>query len=74
MRQLVMGILIGSALTATVGIAGSLYDSRGNPKAPTGSIEQFDYFRQRQLFLDVQAQRRAAEQQRLNQLTHPCGK
>ena len=61
MRNLMLGLLIGSALTGTLAGAATLYDSKGHPNAPTGSIQQFDYFRQRQLFLDQSAIRRAQE-------------
>jgi hypothetical protein len=39
-----------------------------------GSVQQFDYFRQRQLFLDAGAIRRQADNHHLNQLTNPCAK
>jgi hypothetical protein len=52
MRTLIVGILLGSLITASVGIAGNFYNSKGQPAAPSGSIQQFDYFRQRQLFID----------------------
>jgi hypothetical protein len=40
-------------LTGTAGGAGNLYDSKGNMQAPRGSTQQFDYFRQRQQWLDL---------------------
>ena len=71
MRQLILGIILGSALTGTLVGAGNLYNSSGQPSAPAGSVQQFDYFRQRQQFLDLNAIRRAQEQQRgLN----PCAR
>jgi hypothetical protein len=61
MRQFILGVLFGSVLTGTVVGAGSLYDSKGNVKAPSGSIQQFDYFRQRQMFLDINHMREQQE-------------
>jgi hypothetical protein len=62
MRQFILGVLFGSVLTGTVVGAGSLYDSKGNVKAPSGSIQQFDYFRQRQMFLDIKHMREQQDQ------------
>jgi hypothetical protein len=70
MRTFITGLIVGSALTAVVAGAGTFYDSKGNVVAPRGSQQQFDYFRERQLFLDAGAMRRHQEQQHL----HPCGK
>jgi hypothetical protein len=61
MKQFTIGLILGSVLTGTLVSAGTFYDSKGKPNAPTGSVQQFDYFRQRQLFLDTAAQRRLAE-------------
>jgi hypothetical protein len=63
MRRFLLGMLLGSVLTATVGGASSFYDSKGNVKAPRGSVEQFDYFRQRQMFLDIKRMREQQDQQ-----------
>ena len=71
MKNFVIGILLGSLLTGSLGLAGTFYDSKGNVQAPSGSVQQFDYFRQRQQFLDLNAIRRAQEEQ----LRHnPCGR
>ena len=70
MKQLIIGIILGSVLTAGVGFASNFYDSHGKPNAPTGSIQQYDYFRQRGFFLDQQAIRGQGEELR----RHPCGK
>ena len=67
MQQFVLGIMIGSVITGTVVGAGNLYDSKGNVKAPSGSQQQFDYFRQRQQFLDVENMRRQMDRQELDQ-------
>jgi hypothetical protein len=62
MKNLILGIVLGSTLTAGLGIAGSnLYNGQGQVKAPYGSTQQFDYFRQRQSWLDLAASRMAAE-------------
>jgi hypothetical protein len=74
MRQLIVGIFIGSVITATAVGAGNLYDSKGNVQAPRGSIQQFDYFRQRQQWLDIQNMRKQMDQQELDQKVgkKPC--
>ena len=74
MHQFICGTILGSVLTGVVAGAGTFYTSKGQPNAPTGSIQQFDYFRQRQLFLDAGALRRQADNDHLNQLTKPCAK
>jgi hypothetical protein len=63
MKQFILGILLGSLATGTVVGAGNLYDSKGNVKAPSGSQQQFDYFRQRQQQIDVSNMRKLMEQQ-----------
>ena len=72
MKHVTLGIILGSLLTTGIGMAGSFYNKEGQSKAPTGSIQQQDYFRQRQLFLDTQALRRQADNDRLRNLTDPC--
>jgi len=74
MRQLVMGILIGSALTGSLTWAGQFYNKDGSLNAPAGSQKSFDYFRERQQFLDIGAMRRNSDEQRLKSQTNPCGK
>ncbi len=66
MRQFILGILMGSVVTGTVVGAGNLYDSKGNVQAPRGSTQQFDYFRQRQQWLDVENMRKQMDQQDFN--------
>lgn len=63
MRQFILGILVGSLVTGTVVGAGTFYDSKGNANAPAGSVQQFDYFRQRQQWLDLQHMRQQMDQQ-----------
>lgn len=72
MKNLILGAILGSLLTGTVvGAVG--YDKNGQPNAPAGSIQQFDYFRQRQFFLDSNAMRRNQEEQmRQDRLRNPC--
>jgi len=74
MKQFVLGILLGSCVTGTVVGAGTVYDSKGNVKAPAGSTQQFDYFRQRQMFLDIGNMRKQMERQELYRKLgkHPC--
>ena len=62
MKQFILGALFGSMITGTIVGAASLYDTNGQPAAPRGSVQQFDYFRQRQLFIDQAATRRAVEE------------
>jgi hypothetical protein len=73
MKQLILGIMIGSVMTGTVVGAGSLYDSKGNVAAPRGSQQQFDYFRQRQQQIDIGHMRKQMEQQELGgRRGNPC--
>ena len=74
MKQFVMGILFGSLVTGTVVGAGSIYDSKGNVKAPSGSQQQFDYFRQRQQQIDISNMRKQMEQQEFDRKhgKNPC--
>lgn len=74
MRNFILGVLLGSALTGSLGLAGQFYDRNGQPNVPSGSIQQFDYFRGRQALLDIAAQRRLAEQDHLRSLMNPCGR
>jgi len=67
MQQFILGILVGSLVTGTVVGAGSFYDSKGQPSAPRGSVQQFDYFRQRQQQLDIQHMRDQMDRQELDQ-------
>ena len=62
MRNFIVGILVGSALTGSLGLAGTFYDRGGQPVAPSGSVQQFDYFRGRQQALDLNAMRRNQEE------------
>lgn len=74
MNKFALGIVLGSLLTGTFVQAGRFYDSNGNVKAPSGSIQQFDYFRQRQQFLDLNAMRRNQEEQMRQQRFKPCAR
>ena len=69
MNNFILGVLLGSLLTGAAAEAARFYDSKGNPSAPTGSVQQFDYFRQRQLFLDIGHLREQADR-----ATKPCAK
>jgi hypothetical protein len=71
-HHFMLGVLTGSLLTGSLGLAGTFYDSKGQPSAPSGSIQQFDYFRQRQFFLDQSAIRRQMDNDRLQQQLNPC--
>ena len=70
MKHFMLGIVLGSLLTGTLAGATRFYDSKGAPNAPTGSIQQFDYFRQRQLFIDQNHIRQGIDALKAN----PCGR
>jgi hypothetical protein len=70
--DLMIGVVLGSVLTTGLGMAGNLYDRNGNVRAPYGSTQSFDYFRQRQQFLDVQALRRYSEHMQQGRSAVPC--
>jgi hypothetical protein len=76
MRQFSIGLIVGVVLSGSLGLAQNLYDRDGQPAAPRGSIQQYDYFRNRQQQLDIGAMRkqldRQAAEQRQNQLRQPC--
>jgi hypothetical protein len=77
MRQFIVGMVLGSLLTGGLGMASTLYDRNGNLRAPAGSQQSFDYFRQRGVFLDLQrlrqhSDRMAADRQRSERI--PCAK
>lgn len=74
MKQFMLGVLTGSLLTGSLGLAGNFYDSKGQPSAPSGSIQQFDYFRNRQQQLDIAAMRRNQEEALRQQRLIPCGR
>lgn len=69
MKPFIVGLLLGSALTGAMVSAGNFYDSSGKPNAPYGSIQQYDYFRQRQQALDLNAIRRNSD----GRIADPCG-
>ena len=66
MKQFALGIILGSVVTGTMVGAGNFYDSKGNLKAPSGSQQQFDYFRQRQQQIDINNMRRQMERHDLD--------
>jgi hypothetical protein len=74
MRHFILGAIFGSLVTGTIAGAGNFYDSKGNVKAPSGSIQQFDYFRQRQQWLDIQPLRDQMERQEIDRKLgrRPC--
>lgn len=72
MKTFFLGLTVGLSVSGIVAWAGDLYDSKGQPSAPRGSIQQFDYFRNRQQQLDIQQLRQQADRQRSERI--PCGK
>ena len=74
MRNFLCGRIVGLTLAGTFGYAGTFYGKDGSVKAPAGSQQSFDHFRQRQQFLRIQHLRQQADEDRLNQMTKPCGK
>jgi hypothetical protein len=74
MKNLMLGVVLGSLLTGTLAWSGSFYNSDGSLDAPTGSQKSFDYFRGRQQQLDIQHMRQQADRERLKQMSDPCGR
>ena len=72
MKQFILGAVVGASLMASLGLAGNLYDRSGNPAAPRGSVESFDYFRQRQQQLDVQNIRKQQLEDSRRHAGRPC--
>lgn len=72
MKLFLCGLAVGLGLAGTIALAGDLYDRKGNPAAPSGLIQQYDYYRQRQQQLDIGAMRREADRQRLEHQGNPC--
>jgi hypothetical protein len=66
MKRFILGALFGSLITGGLSLAGSLYDSKGNVRAPSGSTQQFDYFRQRQQQLDIKHMREQLDREALD--------
>jgi len=76
MKQFILGVILGSALTAMAGAwAGTFYNDKGAPASPRGSVEQFDYFRACGLALDIGRIERGQQQERFERLTtKPCAR
>lgn len=74
MKTFLLGLTVGLGLSAIAAQAGSLYDRNGQPAAPRGSVQEFDYFRNRQQQIDIGAMRREADRQRLERQVNPCAK
>ena len=72
MRNLLLGIIIGSALTGTVVGAQNFYTPGGKPSAPTGSVQQYDYFRFRQQMIDINQMNQRAKDAAANRFASPC--
>ena len=75
MSQFIGGVMVGALLTGSLGLAANFYDNNGKPSSPYGSVQSYDYFRQRQLYLDTNAMRNVLEDQRLkqqNRQLNPC--
>jgi hypothetical protein len=72
MKHFLLGVLTGSLFTGSLALAGTFYDRNGQPSNPRGSIQEFDYFRQRQLFLDASALRRNQEELMRQHRLQPC--
>ena len=68
MKPLIIGIILGATFTAGVGLADNFYNQHGVPSSPHGSIQSFDYFRQRQFYLDTGNIKKNTD------ANHPCGK
>ena len=70
MKHFILGLVLGSVLTGTVVSAERFYKSDGSVAAPRGSVQSFDYFRQRQLFIDQNHIRQGVDGLRAN----PCAR
>jgi len=44
-RPFIQGAILGSLITGRLAVAGTFYDSNGQPAAPRGSAQQFDDIR-----------------------------
>lgn len=73
MKTFLLGLTVGLGLAGTIALAG-MYDQQGQPSAPRGSIQQFEYFRGRQQQLDIQHMREQQDRDRLNRQVNPCAK
>jgi hypothetical protein len=74
MKKFILGMILGSLITGGLSLAGNFYDSKGQPAAPRGSVQQFDYFRQRQQQLDIKHMREHMDRQELDRKLEkkPC--
>jgi len=74
MTQFILGALLGSFITVGLSVAGTFYDSNGQPAVPRGSVQQFDYFRQRQQQLDIKHMREQGDREALERKLqkNPC--
>ena len=74
MKQFILGAILGSLITGGLSLAGTSMIRKGNVQAPRGSTQQFDYFRQRQQWLDLQHMRDQMDRRELDQKLgkHPC--
>jgi len=74
MQNFLCGLIVGAVMLGSLSYAGQFYDSNGQPSAPSGSIQQFDYFRQRQQQLDIEHMRKLQNQQELDRKLRksPC--
>ena len=71
-KGFVLGTVLGVTFSTGLGLAGNLYDNGGNVRAPHGSQQSFDYFRQRGAYLDLQQLRNLADQQNRGRAVVPC--
>ena len=52
-RPFILRAILGNLIPGGLAVAGTFYDSNGQPAALRGSFQQFDGFRQRQQQLDI---------------------
>lgn len=72
LKGFLVGFVIGIMPLWSFSFAGPLYDAKGQVAAPRGSVQQFDYFRQRQLFIDASAMSRNIEEIARQNKMNPC--
>ena len=72
MKQFVTGVIVGTVLTGSLGLAANFYNGSGTPSAPTGSVQQYDYFRFRQQMIDINQMNKRAQDAQANRFANPC--
>jgi hypothetical protein len=73
MKQFFLGLIVGTILMGSWALAGSIYDPSGQSASPRGSMQQQEFFRNRQQQLDIGAMRNQLDRERAERkLGIPC--